>query len=112
MRYFKESEFTMGGVSVFDKMDFNFLTKLDELRERCGFGLAINSSYRSRDYNRKIGGSPGSKHIDGIAADLACNDSAKRAVIVKNALDLGLTVGVARTFVHVDNRDNQIVFTY
>lgn len=112
MKYFSESEFTMGGLNVFDKMDFNFLTKLDQLRELCGFPLTINSSYRSPEYNKSVGGAKTSQHLYGNAVDLRCTDSTKRAVIVSNALALGLSVGITKSFVHVDNRDNQLMFVY
>ena len=112
MIHFDKSEFTQGRLNVFDKMQPDFLDKLDKLRGLCGFALVINSSYRSPQYNASIGGSKGSKHMEGIAVDLACTDSSKRAKIVLNALHLGLTVGVAKTFIHVDNRVGQIMFTY
>ena len=112
MKYFKESEFVMGGVIVFDKMDEVFLDLLDELREVCGFPIRFNSTYRDPAYNKKIGGSSGSKHLLGIAADISCLDSSQRVVIVGHAIRLGLTVGVAGTFIHVDNREKQIMFTY
>ena len=110
MIYFDESEFRMGGLIVFDKMDTAFLVKLDTLRGRCGFPFILNSTYRSPEYNTSIGGAPNSKHMEGIAADIQCIGSKERAILVKNALDLGLTVGVYKNFVHVDNRDDQIMF--
>ncbi len=112
MKYFKESEFVMGDEIVFDKMDELFLELLDTLRDEVGFPIKLNSTYRSKEYNKKIGGAKASKHLLGIAADLACTDSTKRAKIVYTALDLGLTVGVAKTFIHIDDRDNQIMFSY
>ena len=112
MKHFKEEEFMMGGENVFHKMDQDLLNMLDNLRELCDFPLSINSSYRSPEYNKSIGGASRSKHMEGIAVDLACTDSKKRAIITMNALDLGFTVGVAKTFIHVDNRTNQIMFTY
>ena len=112
MKHFKDTEFKMGDLIVFDKMDKSFLTQLDSLRELCGFPLKINSSYRSPEYNKKIGGATHSQHLLGKAVDLHCNNSVDRSVIVKHALSLGLTCGVAKTFVHVDNRENQILFTY
>ena len=112
MIHFKESEFTMGGENVFDKMDPKFLILLDELREDYGHPLTITSSYRSATYNASIGGAKHSQHLLGKACDLACTDSTLRAVLVHDALDLGLTVGVGKTFVHVDSRDKQIMFTY
>lgn len=102
----------MGGLNVFHLMNQRFLSKLDELRELVDEPLTINSSYRTKAYNESIGGSSRSKHIEGIAVDIACDNATLRAKIVKKALSLGLTVGPAKTFVHVDNRDNQILFVY
>ena len=112
MNYFTKDEFVMGDINVFHFMDSSFLKKLDSLRRMCGFSLTVNSSYRDKAYNASVGGASKSKHMLGIACDLHCVDSKKRAVLVKAALELGLTVGVGRTFVHVDNRANQIMFTY
>lgn len=113
MKYFSETEFVMGDEVVFDMMDADLLERLDALREAVNEPLYITSSYRDEDYNNAVAGSSTtSMHLKGRAVDLACNNGTLRAKIVKNALNLGLTVGVAKTFVHVDNRDNQIVFTY
>ncbi len=112
MRYFKESEFIMGKELVFDKMDIDFLKLLDNLRECVNEPLHVNSSFRSVDYNKAVGGSSTSEHLDGNAVDLKCNNGVLRLKIVENALALGLTVGVAKSFVHIDNRASQIVFAY
>ena len=112
MRWFKENEFRMGNENVFDKMNYEFLDVLDDLRECVNEPLYITSSYRSESYNRSIGGSKKSQHLTGNAVDLSCDNGALRCKIVENALALGLSVGVAKTFVHVDNRLRQIVFTY
>ena len=112
LRYFDKSEFIMGTVEVYDKMDECLLMSLDDLRNEVGQPLHINSSYRSEEYNKKIGGSPKSKHLLGKAVDLHCTDSLLRLKIVKNALPLGFTVGVAKTFIHLDLRETQIMFTY
>jgi uncharacterized protein YcbK (DUF882 family) len=110
MKYFDESEFKMGETVVFDKMDPTFLSKLDELRGLCGFPFILNSTYRSPEYNASVGGAPNSKHMEGIAADIQCVGSVARARLVKHALNLGLTVGVYKNFVHVDNRSRQLMF--
>jgi uncharacterized protein YcbK (DUF882 family) len=112
MKHFKEEEFKQGHLIVFDKMEHKLLNDLDSLRELCGFGLKINSSYRSKEHNESIGGAKNSYHLKGMAVDLHCTDAIKRKYIVKNALNLGLSVGVAKTFIHVDTRDIQILFTY
>ena len=112
MKYFKDNEFKMGDEIVFSKMNTQFLTLLDVLRENVNFPLKINSSFRSEEYNESIGGALQSQHLLGKAVDLHCTDSTLRAIIVGHALLLGLSVGVAKTFVHIDNRSNQLLFTY
>jgi len=102
----------MGDINVFEKMDVKLLNNLDSLRELCGFPLKINSSYRSEEYNEKIRGAKNSQHLLGKAVDIYCIDATKRKEIVKNALNLGFSVGVAKTFVHIDVRELQLLFTY
>ncbi len=43
--------------------------KLDALREIVG-AVTITSGYRTKDYNRKVGGSYNSYHLKGLAADI------------------------------------------
>ena len=112
MIFFKESEFKMGGERVFDKMDKDFLVKLDELRGYVGQPLIITSSYRSLEYNKAIGGAKRSMHMKGKAVDVVCLEGKFRRDIVHNALKLGLTCGIASNFIHLDDRYNQIIFTY
>lgn len=109
------TEFMMGEQNVFQFMDATFLKKLDQLRDLVREPLTLNSTYRSPAYNEAIGGSKGSKHMEGIAADISCKDSKLRHKIVMEAASLGLTVGVAKTFVHIDNRKTgrfPILFLY
>jgi len=112
MRNFKESEFIMGDKPVFKYMNEAFLYKLDLLRDKVGKPLTINSSFRDIEYNKHVGGSKHSMNLTGQAVDLRCSNSFLRVSIVKEALLLGLSVGVSKSFVHVDNRDNQLMFTY
>ena len=87
----------MGGENCYDKMDPYFLTLLDDLRDAVGEPLYLTSTYRSPDYNRSINGASRSKHLEGIAADISCNNGTLRAKIIKEALNMGLTVGAAKT---------------
>ena len=112
MKYFKESEFTMGGENVFDKMNKSFLIKLDNLREACDVPLVITSSFRSKEYNKSIHGAKFSMHLQGRAVDVVCTDSSNRCRIMKEALAMGLTIGVGRDFLHIDDRAIQIVYHY
>jgi len=102
----------MGNENVYDKMDISLLVALDDLRKLVGEPLTITSSYRSPEYNESVGGVSGSYHVLGKATDISCLDGKLRLKIVREAIKLGLSVGVAKRFLHIDNRDNQIVFTY
>ena len=110
LKYFKPTEFKMGTEIVFDKMNSQFLEKLDTLRYLCGIPLKINSSYRTEDYNKSVKGAKNSMHLEGRAVDIACINSTTRAIILKNALAMGLSCGVYKTWIHVDDRDKQIVY--
>lgn len=110
MKYFKPEEFKMGDKVVFNKMDTTFLKLLDELRELVGEPLIVNSSYRSKLYNKAVGGSENSLHLKGKAVDLHCTNGTLRAKIVKHALNLGLSCGIYNTWVHADLRPFQIVY--
>ena len=115
MRNFKPSEFVMGDVNVYEKMSDRLLVKLDQLRDLVREPLSITSSYRSEAYNKAIGGSPKSFHMKGMAVDISCKDSKLRHKIVMEATSLGMTVGVAKTFIHVDIRETgrfPILFLY
>ena len=43
---------------------------LQVIRDHLGVPITVNSGYRSPEHNKTIGGSDGSKHMEGIAADI------------------------------------------
>lgn len=43
---------------------------LQVIRDFVGVPIKVNSGYRSPNHNKSVGGSKGSKHMEGIAADL------------------------------------------
>lgn len=55
-------------------------TVLEPLREKVGKPLKINSGFRSKRLNAKVGGVANSYHLRGLAADIHCSsfDEAKR----------------------------------
>jgi uncharacterized protein YcbK (DUF882 family) len=115
MRYFKEEEFKMGTEVVFDKMNPTIITYLDTLRQYVNRSFTITSSYRDKEYNESVGGSSRSQHLNGNAVDISVNgwSGVDRAELVKIALNLGLSVGIAKTFIHVDCRaSEQVIWTY
>jgi len=103
-KYFKLEDFNCQETTE-NKMDENFIHKLDQLREACGFPFYITSGYRSPKHSiEKRKKFPG-QHCQGIAADIAVTGGAQRMEIIKHAAALGFTgIGVAKTFVHVDTR--------
>lgn len=112
LRYFEPEEFLMSGKVVFDQMDAGFLEKLDECRHLAGVPFKITSCYRTPEHNRRVGGSPGSMHLKGRAVDIPVSGGVDRWQIVKAAVTLGLSVGVMRDAVHLDDRETPIVFHY
>lgn len=94
-------------------MDKVFLSKLDKLREYCGFPLLINCAYRSVDWDQEHGRSGNSYHCAGRAVDIRCLDSHKRGLIVMHAPYCGLNgIGIAKNFVHVDDRADARIWLY
>lgn len=85
------------------EMNIEFIKLLDELREKCGFSLFINSGYRTKAHNNKVAVVENSAHTLGLAADVACADSVERDAILKHSFELGIRRrGIGETFVHLD----------
>jgi len=114
LKYFKLEEFdSPDEVGSGSKMDKNFLEKLDYARGNAGIPFKINSGYRSEKWNLKVGGRWGSSHKFGFAADIHCNNSGDRALMIKALMEVGITrIGIGKTFIHcdVDNKKDQDVF--
>ena len=95
-------------------MEQDFLSKLDSLREACGFPFVITSGYRSPDHPiEAVKEIPGT-HAQGIAADIKITNAAHRYAIIREALSMGFTgIGVAGDFIHVDTRGTApVIWTY
>lgn len=85
---------------------------LDFAREKAGVPFVLNCAYRSSEWDLSKGRSGKGYHTLGRAVDISCQNSYSRSKILKACLSLGLTCGVSKTFIHVDDRDNQICFMY
>jgi len=103
--YFKIEDFDCQQTGN-NMMSTAFIHKLDELRGVCGFPFVVTSGYRCPIGHsiEKAKANPGT-HSEGIAADIAVQGGAQRRAIVHHALAMGMSVGVAKTFVHVDIRE-------
>lgn len=113
-RFFSENEFrTLTPSCSLSDMDEDFMCRLDNARALAGFPFVITSAFRSREWDRSRGRSGNSYHCKGCAVDISCNDSSKRFVIVQSLMRSGFKgIGIAKTFIHVDNRINGIIFLY
>ena len=109
MKYFKLSEFDSPDlVGSGEAMDKKFLSRLDQARSLANVPFKITSGVRTEAHNRKVGGVSNSSHLLGYAADIACTDSVKRHKIITSLLKAGFTrIGIAKTFIHVDNDPNK-----
>ena len=104
IKWFKSEEFddpTLKGSG--SMMNIEFVKILDELRSKCGFALPIDSGYRCKDHNAAVGGKDDSAHMEADAADILIPDSARRFMVVSEALKLGIKrIGIGAGFVHLD----------
>ncbi len=113
-KFFRLEEFNCTHTNK-NEMDHEFLVKLDELRERVGFPFIITSGYRDATHPAEARKKePGTgTHCQGIAADIAVSNGFERMNIVHEAIKMGFSIGVARTFVHVDDRKTTpVMWTY
>jgi len=112
---FKVREFRCKDGSDTILIDTNLVDALQAIRDHFGKAVNINSAYRTASYNKKVGGSSGSQHLYGTAADIYISgvDPLKIAMFVASLPyfqangGIGLysrASGVTAGFVHVDTR--------
>ena len=83
--------------------------EFEAIRALCGSPLLVNSGFRSRAYNTRIGGAPNSQHCEGRALDLVpvhCT-TLELYLAAKERARVGRVRGIARYrggFVHIDIR--------
>lgn len=105
-------DFTVNEFACKDKsdevlIDVDFvINKLQAIRDHFNKPIKINSAYRTKAYNKKIGGATNSYHTKGMAFDIVVEDTPLDEVC-KYAQSLGIK-GIIRynTFVHVDSRES------
>jgi Peptidase M15 len=122
LRHFQPSEFLIkGGANSTNGLNesppralwpnvVKVVEVLDELRERLGHPIVLNSVYRGEAYNKSVGGASGSQHKRFCASDFRVIGfgrptdwaSALRNMRAEKFFQGG--IGVYKTFVHVDTR--------
>tara|TARA_B100000530_G_scaffold323448_1_gene259313 strand:- start:159 stop:512 length:354 start_codon:yes stop_codon:yes gene_type:complete len=113
-KYFKLEDFNCQETGD-NLMDVDFIHRLDELRETCGFPFIITSGFRSPEHSneRSKANGPGT-HAQGIAADIRVSGGSQRYTIIQEAMRMGFQgIGIAKTFIHVDDRQSTpVVWNY
>ena len=102
-KYFTLDEFVCSETGEQD-MCPEFLKALSHLRQICDFPFIITSGFRSKNHSPEKSKKTPGNHTLGIAADVAVSGGLQRMAIVKHASAMGMSVGIAKTFVHVDIR--------
>ena len=104
MSYFKISEFDCKCGCGSNKTKTELLELLNKAREIAGIPFIINSGTRCERHNHDIGGSMLSSHIDGYAADIKCENSSHRFIMIKALLAAGFCriEWGTNTWLHVD----------
>jgi|TARA_R100001086_G_C11724013_1_gene227729 hypothetical protein len=129
LKYFTEKELQCPSGEVV-KLAEGFGQKLDKLRALLDKPMVLTSACRTSAHVNwlLIRGYPASKNsfhlidnpkygTDTCAVDVAVPHSEYRKELIKLALEEGWTVGVAKSFVHIDRRSDytnlpQIVYVY
>lgn len=103
-----------------------FGERIDELRRRFGAPLILTSAARSKKHNHNIGGNLRSLHVYDkphhptggcCAIDIKMPDSYEKGKLFFKAWEMGFSIGVHRSYLHIDDRSRlldmrQTHFTY
>ena len=110
-KYFTRSEFDCQETGE-NKIPDAFIHRLDSLRGRCGFPFVVVSGYRSEKHSIEAAKDSPGEHTR-AAADIRVANASQRYTLVREALDMGFAgIGVAKTFIHVDDRAIPAMWTY
>ena len=116
--YFDSSEFASrdGAKSPYGPMNIRpeLVCFLNQIREKFGKSIIVNSGYRSVEHNAAVGGVPNSYHTKGLAADIRPSDPVDLQELYElcDRMDRDGGVGHYDTFVHVDLRGKYARWDY
>jgi uncharacterized protein YcbK (DUF882 family) len=106
---FSRSEFACNCGCGGDTVDAELLAILQSLRDSYGQPIKIHSGFRCLKHNVRVGGSSGSQHMRGRAADISIAGISPRAIyqLIAQRHPGKLGLGLYNTFVHVDTRSGK-----
>jgi uncharacterized protein YcbK (DUF882 family) len=107
--HFDREEFECGCGCGFATVDVELLAVLEDLRSVYATPIKINSGCRCEKHNKAVGGEEGSKHMQGIAADIVVSGVSPAKVyqylVGKYPGKYGL--GLYKSWNHIDVRPTQ-----
>ena len=94
-------------------VDLRLVHILQQIRDHFARPVAINSAYRTKAYNARIGGAKASQHMLGTAADITVKGVSPSAVAAYAETLLTNTGGIGRyaNFTHIDVRERKARWT-
>ena len=115
LKHFKKSEFTCKCGCGETVISADLLEMLDEARSFSKTPFVINSGYRCENHPESIK-NPTSSHIKGLAVDIKCTNSKKRAIIIDALGYVGFKrFGISDSFIHTDideKKSNPAIWLY
>ena len=115
IRYFTLAEFKCkcggrfcNGFPV--EIDMNMVKIADEIRNRIGKPIQINSGIRCKTHNANVGGVSNSRHLYGNAADLGCPSGCtpeQMASIAEEIMGDTGGIGIYQWGIHIDTRSTK-----
>lgn len=111
---FKIEDFTCKCGCGANGMQEEFLERLQEFRTEMQIPFVIDSGFRCASWNKKCGGKPDSMHLVGRAADISTKVMNGRDLhrFLWEAFARFNGVGVAKRYIHVDNRRDLASWVY
>lgn len=110
-RNFYRDEFACRCGCGFDTVDTRLIEGLERLRGTLGDApIMINSACRCDSHNRRVGGSYGSQHTLGKAADIVVRGFTPQEVAIQASRLPEFNnggIGIYATFTHLDVRDGR-----
>ena len=111
IKYFKKQEFACkcgkycNGYPA--EIDMNMVKIADQIREKIGKPITINSGLRCKTHNSNVGGVSNSQHLLGKASDLGCPSGCTPAQMASIAEEIMGDTGGIGTYswgIHIDTR--------
>lgn len=116
-KYFYTEEFDSPDKEGSGKdINYIFIGMLTNARKDYDDVFIITSGVRTVEHNKKVGGVDSSAHVNGYAADIACNNSRDRYNMAKALINAGFNrIGIAKTFIHADcdpEKPEDVIWVY